>query len=226
MHKPHVRLFPLIMLMVVLIVITLCIRMAAPGFSFYGTKVVDLHYDDDLIIHGGYPSIWRLQFDRLGVTTREPIDFSGYRSLPEQFRTPKDSPLPADYPLAFILNGVRYNIGELTPVVILNLGGSVQDLPSGEKFATLRVGPTANPDGGRIHVRFIGDRPFAINIKVRGIESGSMIAAISYRGGLPLRLPASEKDILSAFGPPQLRDAQVVLPESSGAQPLQTMGKL
>ncbi len=226
MRKLHIRVFLIVKLLVFLCVIAFCIRMAAPGFTFYGTKVVDLKYDNDLIINGGYPSIWRLHFDRINVTTRDPDKIASPLITREGRHKYQEIPLALDYPLAVILHGIRYNIGELTPDTILAMGGSVFEYPYGDKSSGLLVGPASNPQAIQIHIAFCNDRPYFFGCYALTPMPDPMVAALSYRGGPPLRLPATEKDIIKAFGPPQHRDARVVIPDKRNQPLLQTTGNL
>jgi hypothetical protein len=225
MRKVRIRYAGLIPWMICLVVIACCVPMAAPGFSLYGTKAVDLKYDSDLVIKGGYPSIWRLRFNHIGVTTRDPRKMMEPITSPEGVRTSKEVPLALDYPLAIILQGSRYNVGELTPDTILALGGSVYDLPYGDKSCCLQVGPHSDPQAAQISISFYDGRPFSFSCYASSSMQGPMVASLSYSGGSPLRLPASEEDIVKAFGPPQHRDARVVIPDKSN-QPLLTVSRL
>ena len=223
MRKLHVRIARLIPPLICLGIALCLVTMAAPGFAFFGHKYVDLVYDGDMTIKGKYPSIWRLRFNRLTISEVDfrDVKFRGSPSRPRLRHKPR--PLDEDYPLAITLRGVTYNLGEITPDLFRSLGGQVHELPTGQMSGTLQIGPGSKPAAGYLYASFSDGRPVSFGFSVSRSVSKPLDVGFSFRGGPTLRLPASEGEIIKAFGPPQNREERIVPPGSRG-RPLQTAG--
>lgn len=225
MRKLRVRFGWLVKAMICLAIALGCVTMTAPGFTFFGRKYVDLEYDGGMTIKGGYPSIWRLRFNGLWVGEVNMRDLQ-YHGFPPRLPTPINAPpLDKQFPLTFTLNGVTYNLGELTPDHIAGMGGQVNELTNGLTLGGVPIRSGPSPRAGYLVVLFVEERPVSFGVSGTHRPSEPLDLELSYRGGPPLRLPASENEIRQAFGPPQHRQERVVLPESGG-QPLQTAGPL
>jgi hypothetical protein len=195
------------------------VMMAAPGFTFFGRKYVDLEYDGAMTLQGVYPSIWRLRFNGLWVGEVNMRDLQNRGFPPRPPRSINVPPLDKQFPLTFILNGTAYNLGELTPDHITGMGGQMNELTNGLKLGgvPIRSGPRLH--AGYLTVLFSEGRPVSFGVSGMHPLSEPLDLELSYRGGPPLRLPASENEITQAFGPPQFREERIVMPDKS-AQPL------
>jgi hypothetical protein len=208
-----------------LAVILCCVPMFAPGFTFYGNLHVDLAYPEGFNLHGRYPSIWRLRFNSLemGEVGLHDVGIRSNPVFPPRPVKPVNAPpLDPNLPLNLTLNGTTYPVGQLTPAQVTAMGGQSHTRDDSLTFGSLplHAGSRLYP-AGTLLVIFLDDRPVSFSISVTHVTSDPLDLELSYRGGPPLRLPASEADIIRAFGTPSGREERLVLPDKH-SQPLLT----
>lgn len=225
MRKLRIRIVGMIPWLVCLAFILCCVPMFAPGFTFYGNLYVDLAYPEGINLTGRYPSLWRLRLNRLRVGE---VGLRDLRSMthpvfpPRPTRPVSTPPLDPNLPLTLKLNGTTYPVGQLTPAQLVAMGGQTHTRADGLTYGSLPLHAGNRPyPAGTLLVIFIDDRPVSFSVSATRVTSDPLDLELSYRGGPPLRLPASEADINRAFGTPSGREERLVLPDKH-SQPLRT----
>ncbi len=191
----------------------------APGYTWFGSRHVELEYADRLRLHGAYESLWRLRYYQLIVEYESRDDKSRRRNreIPIHRFVSRGPDIESAYPLTLILHGVSYPIGDITPGLIRSLGGQVDQPPfKGDSTGILTVPATQTTGRGSILLRFRDGVPVSFKYMVELSAKPPAGVALSSAGGPMLQLPATEDEVLAALGPPVKRDDRIYF---SKAQP-------